>query len=308
MNPTEPTVWLNGNWQPLSSASVPLFDLGLWGLAATEMMRSYGGRVVFADRHIDRLLKSAAAMMFAAERANLPTAQSLISLIEEAVDRNRALMSATVDIGLSVCITAGVNPHLADQVQGHHAGTTSIVPFQISLTQLEARVTTGQHLVTSSVRQVDNATVPGHIKSRSRLHWRLAEIDVKQNHPNASPLLLDEHGHVTETSTANIFIAKNGVVLTPGTNVLHGVTRQVVLELATSLGLETREVNLTANDVVAADEVFVTSSLSGLTAVSRVNSETIGSGKPGPVTKQLTTAFAARVEVDSPGRIGDSNP
>lgn len=301
----EPIVWLNDAWQSLSTASIPLFDLGLWGLAATEMMRSYAGKVVFSDRHVDRLLNSAKAMQFEADHQHLPEKTTLKSLINKAVRRNTHLIDPSEDLGLSVCITAGVNQHLAHQIDCSKSGTLSILPFRLPLSNYKRQLTTGQHLVTSTVQQITDASIPGHIKSRSRLHWRLAEIDVRRNYSDANPLLLDDDNYVTETSTSNLFIVKDSVISTPAVNILHGVTRQVVLELAASIRLDAHETNLTLNDVIAADEVFVSSSLSGICSVTQINGQTVG-GQSTPITGQLIDAFHQHVGVDTIRQIQNS--
>ena len=298
VNSIEPTVWLNEQWRSMSDASIPLFDLGLWGLAATEMLRTYGGRAVLVDRHIDRLIDSALAMRFGNEAVELPTKNRLKSLIEEAIERNQSLAGHDGDLGLSVCITAGANSYLAPNGTETNCGSVSIVPFKLPLLSFQERIQNGQHLVVSSVRRISEACLPGHIKSRSRLHWRLAEIDVRKRHSEAVPVLLDEDDRITETSTSNVFLVKGESLLTPSTNVLRGITRAVVLELAEQSGLDSHEVDLTTADVLAADEVFTTSSLPGLCPVSRFNDKSVIGGVPGAVTRQLTEAFSQYVGID----------
>jgi branched-chain amino acid aminotransferase len=298
VNSTEPTVWLNKQWRSLPDASIPVFDLGLWGLAATEMLRTYGGRAVLVDRHIDRLLDSARAMRFDNESAELPAKNRLKSLIEEAIERNQPLAGHDGDLGLSVCITAGVNSYLASGATDTQSGSVSIVPFKLPLVLFRERLQKGQHLVVSSVRQIPEGCLSGRIKSRSRLHWRLAEIDVRKRHADAVPVLLDENDRITETSTSNVFLVKGETVLTPATNVLRGITRAVVLELARQSGFNSREVDLTTADVVAADEVFTTSALLGLCPVSRFNGQSEASKVPGSVTRRLTEAFGQYVGID----------
>ncbi|MDD3021932.1 MAG: aminotransferase class IV, partial [Alphaproteobacteria bacterium] len=105
-------------------------------------------------------------------------------------------------------------------------------------------------------------------------------------------IFFDIHGNVSEGSGDNIFVVKNGVIITPPTlNNLRGVTRLVVLELAASMGLTLLERNLGYFDLYAADEVFVTGTAAEVGPIREIDGRIIGNGKPGPITRQLMAAY-----------------
>src|SRR5690606_39025181 len=119
------------------------------------------------------------------------------------------------------------------------------LPFELWLSKLEQ----GQHLVVPSIRQVPPQTVGPGIKSRSRMHWFLADREARQTDRQAAALMLDGRGYLTETATANFFAVIDGRLHTPQTGwILEGVSRQVVFELAADLQLECVEADLTPEE------------------------------------------------------------
>jgi branched-chain amino acid aminotransferase len=140
----------------------------------------------------------------------------------------------------------------------------------------EAKLRSGIDLVTASTRNV------------------LAKLEARRRGADEA-LLLSASGAVAETSVANVFVLRDGVLLTPpgSDGALEGVTRGTVLELASERGLPAQERTLGRFDLFAADEVFLTGTGAGLVPVRSLDSEVIGVGSPGPVFQQLRDAFAA---------------
>ena len=115
----------------------------------------------------------------------------------------------------------------------------------------------------------------------------------------SSPLLTDEDGFITEGTGNNFFMVKDGELFTPeGRNILRGVTRGTVMELAEKLGIKCREVNLEPYDLASADEAFITGTTFAILPATLFNSMPIGDGKVGPIVKSLTKAFSEMVRVD----------
>jgi branched-chain amino acid aminotransferase len=110
-------------------------------------------------------------------------------------------------------------------------------------------------------------------------------------------LMLDSEGHVAEGSGQNLFVVKNGAIRTPApyAGILKGVTRDTVIELAQAAAYDMQETTLNRYDVYTADEAFFTGTASELIAIRQVDGRTIGSGKPGPVTRDLRSRFQALV-------------
>jgi branched-chain amino acid aminotransferase len=134
----------------------------------------------------------------------------------------------------------------------------------------------------------------------------MAEIEASQYRGERnSPLLLDPEGHVAEGTGDNVFIVKNGTLITPeGRNILRGISRDYVLtELCPQLGLETAERNINVYDVVMADEAFMTSTAFCVLPVTSIGGQPIGDGKPGPITRRLIDTWSANVGIDIPGQI-----
>ena len=105
--------------------------------------------------------------------------------------------------------------------------------------------------------------------------------------------MLNHKGEVAECTGDNIFLVRDGVLLTPPTDagILEGITRDAVIELARAQGLEVREASLTRHDVYIADECFLTGTAAEVIPVVKVDGRTIGDGKPGPITRNLKDRF-----------------
>jgi branched-chain amino acid aminotransferase len=216
------------------------------------------------------------------------------------------LIAGDDDLGLTIFVTAGLNAtylggRFPDACGGPTVGVhTWLLPFEL----WAERLRTGQHLVTPSVRQLAAETLDPRIKSRSRLHWHLADRQAQAIDPDASALLLNADGCVTETATANFFIVQDSAVLTPrvGTT-LAGVSQAVVRELAAERGIDFRETDIRPEQVPAAAEAFTSSTPYCLMPVSRFNGQPIGDGRPGKVSSELVAAWSAAVGVDIVGQI-----
>ena len=125
------------------------------------------------------------------------------------------------------------------------------------------------------------------IKSRSRMHWRIADHQVISLDPGARAVLADFDGNLTETSSGNLFVLKDGDILTPPADrVLNGISRQVVMELATAAGYTVKEQLVPIELALEADEIWTTSTPYCMLPVSRFNESKISGGKPGPVFQQ----------------------
>lgn len=137
------------------------------------------------------------------------------------------------------------------------------------------------------------------MKCRSRMHYYLAEKEVQRADPEASALLLDLTGNVTETSTGNFLMVEHGVLVSPTLdNILPGISRATVMELANELGIPIVERDISVSAAQAAEEAFLSSTSYCLMPVVKINDATIGDGRPGPVYRRLLAAWSQRVGVD----------
>jgi branched-chain amino acid aminotransferase len=158
----------------------------------------------------------------------------------------------------------------------------------------------GIDVIIPSIRRTPPAMQSPRAKTHNYLNLILADKEVKARHPEAWSVLLDEHGNLAEGTGSNIFVVRDGRLYTPRErNVLPGVSRQMVMDLAAELGMPCEERDLDLYDAVTAAEVFLTSTSLCICPVRSINSYAIGEGKvPGPVTGRITQAYIARVGTD----------
>src|SRR5262245_30529951 len=134
---------------------------------------------------------------------------------------------------------------------------------------------------------------------RGRMHYYLAGKEAQRGDPDASALLLDLQGNITETSGSNFLIVERGTIVSPTlVNTLPGISRAVVIELAKRLGIPFVERDMQVHSVMNADEAFTSRTPFCLLAVTKINGVPIGDGKPGPVFQRLLTAWSEELGVD----------
>ena len=138
----------------------------------------------------------------------------------------------------------------------------------------------------ASTRALPVQCLDPKIKSLSRLHFDLAVLQGKAAGMDVS-IMLDLDGHVTEGPGFNVFVVRGGELFSPPEGILMGITRQTVFELAAEHGLPARKAELTAYDLYAADEVFLTSTAGGIMPLVEIDGRPIGDGKPGPVSQRI---------------------
>lgn len=298
--------FFNGRIIPNSQAALPFSDLGMQGLSVTEMLRTYGKQLFRVDEHLERLKNSVEAVGF-----EMPMdIDSLVPILDGLVLQNSKALSEAQDLGLVIFVTAGANStYLGSQSLAEIEDSNLVsIPgrcsvgahtFPLQLKSWKPAWQNGIHLVIPEMRQIPISIMDPKIKSRSRMHWYLADQQAKQIAPDARSILLDENDHLTETSTANFFIVKDRVIMTPKKeNVLAGVSRSMIFDLAEDLSIKIEETNINANDVLDADEAFVTSTPYSLIAVTKFENQVIGDGKPGPVCGDVVDAWSRAVKFD----------
>ncbi|HUG90346.1 MAG TPA: aminotransferase class IV [Planctomycetaceae bacterium] len=302
-----PIAYLRGQFLPLAEAKLPVHDLGLQGMAVTETVRTFGHRPFRIDDHLDRL---AASLDMAAIDLPMPF-DELRSISLQVIDHNAPLIAPGDDLGLTLFVTAGLNlTYLgAGALDECRRPTVGVHTWRLPVELWVERRRTGQHLVTPDVRQIPAECLDPRIKSRSRLHWHVADAQARAVDPQASALLLSAEGFVTETATANFFIVRDGAMLTPRMGAaLAGVSQAVVRELACELRIEYLEADLRPADVESADEAFTSSTPYCLLPAVRFNNRPIGNGAPGTVYAKLLAAWSNLVGVDLNLECGDPSP
>ena len=294
---TEPIAYLNGQYVPISQAALHVFDLGIVGGASvTEMVRTFRHVPFRLDQHLARLEQSLGIVRF---EMGLTIAE-LKAICERVVSENSKLIPAHHDMGLIVFVTAGQNLTYLGRAGAASAKRSTVcvhtfpLPFELWTDSYE----TGLHLVTVRTRCIPDDVIDSRIKHRSRLHWHLAGLEARAIDPGAMAVLTDADGNLTETATGNLCVVDGTTIVTPARHVLEGVSREFARELAESLGLSFVHAEITPDELVQADEAFLTSTPHCLLPITRFNSVPIGDGRPGPVFQQLIDRWKQDVGVN----------
>lgn len=295
---TEPIAYLKGKIVPYSEARVPVADLGLvLGTSVTEMIRTFRHQPFHLDLHIERMLRSLTGIGI-----SLPVSPAeLIGIIEQIVDHNVKLVPPKHDLGIVIFVTPGENLtyHGLANAEYCKQPTLGVHTFPLPFEMWAEKFTTGQHLITPSVRHVPATSVDPKLKQRSRLHWYLADQQARLGDPKAAALVLDQQGNVTETSTANFFLVSHKAVHAPRPDhILGGVSQMIVVELLEKLGIPYRTGDLQTYDVFNADEAFTSSTPYCLLPVTKFNGRPIGDGQVGPIYRKLIAAWSEKVGFD----------
>jgi branched-subunit amino acid aminotransferase/4-amino-4-deoxychorismate lyase len=289
---------LNGQIIPASQAHLPLYDAGVvLGATVTEMCRTFHHQLYKLDAHLERLFHSLHLTRIEPRLSK----DDFRAIAVQIATHNAALLARGDDLALIIFVTPGEIPGYAGMI-GRPVRTTPTVcihtfplPFELYVRKMQY----GVHLITPSVRQVPPESIDPHIKCRSRLHYYLADKEAQSVDPEATALLLDLAGHITETYSANFLMMQRGTLVSaPATGTLPGISRATVIELAGKLGIPVIEKDIDVNSAVAADEVFLTSTPYCLMAVAKINGVAISAGQPGPIYQRLLEAWSADVGLD----------
>jgi branched-chain amino acid aminotransferase len=278
----EPLVYIDGEFYPKSQAKISVFDHGLlYGDGVFEGIRAYNGTVFKLKEHINRLFQSAHTMML-----QMPmTKEQMIEAVLETLRKNKRR-----DGYIRLVVTRGVGD-LGLDPRKCPKPTIFIVAGDITLHGGEAE-TKGVTALISWVRRHPVDATSHEIKSLNYLNSVMAKIEADLAGADEA-ICLDKNGFVVEGVGENIFIVKNGKLITPPgcSGALAGITAQEVRKLAAKLGYEVEEANITPFQLLNADEAFFSGTAAELVPIREVNKRQIGDGKPGPMTKKLLAEF-----------------
>jgi branched-chain amino acid aminotransferase len=246
-----------------------------------EGIRSYGGKVFCMNEHLDRLWNSAKAIWL-----EIPMSKpEMAKAIEDTLAVN-----CIKDGYIRVVVTRGEGTLGLDPNRCSHPQVI-IIADKISLYP-EELYQKGLEIITVSVARNHPAALSPRIKSLNYLNNILAKIEGIQA-GCIEALMLNHKGEIAECTGDNIFLVRQGRLLTPpiDAGILEGITRDAVIGLAREMGIEVRETPLTKHDVYIADECFLTGTAAEVVPVVMVDSRTIGEGVPGPITCDLMARF-----------------
>ncbi|SJZ54076.1 branched-chain-amino-acid transaminase [Selenihalanaerobacter shriftii] len=275
-------VYLNGELVAKEDAKVSVWDHGyLYGDGIFEGIRAYNGRVFRFDEHIKRLYESAKAIML-----DIPLSKEEM---EEAVIKTLRANELS-DAYIRLVISRGVGD-LGLDPQKCPEPTVLIIASDIELYPPEF-YEQGLEVVTVPTRRNIPEALNPRIKSLNYLNNILAKIEANRAGV-LEAVMLNNEGYVAECTGDNIFIIKDGKLITPPTYVgaLKGVKREVVMEVAPKLGLEVKEEVFTRHDLYIADECFLTGTAAEVIPVVKIDDREIGDGTPGDYTWDLIELF-----------------
>ena len=273
----EPIIYVNREFVPQSEARISVLDHAvLYGDGIFETAAAYGGRIFKLDAHIERGFRSMAAIALEPPCDR----QTMRSLIVETVRRN-----GLADAYIKWIVTRGSNGRpLMDP--------TGCEPNLIILVQPPAkrvtdeRIAEGLRLKTVAVRRPPGQVLDPQIKSINYLNLVLAKLEAKAAGADEA-LLLDLNGRICEATGCNVFIVKGRKLRTPRHDILQGITRETVIELAPAADLAAEACDLELYDAYTADEVFLSSTAGGMLPVAMIDGRRIGIGRPGPVFRAV---------------------
>jgi branched-chain amino acid aminotransferase len=298
MTMPQPVAWLNGKLIDATQAAVPVGDLGVVaGASVTEFLRTFQHEPFRLADHLARLMTSLDLLEFSTQVDEA----TLRGAVEAVVAHNRELIPPHHELGLIAFVTAGQNlNYLGGAVRGQVGqGTVCVHSFPLPFELWAHRYTEGQHLAMVSVPPLPGTAVDPRAKHRNRLHWLRADREARTKYDGSSSVLVTSDGHLTETSSGNIFILSGNTLKTPREeSVLGGISRTALIELAGTFGMDVEEANLTVDDLAAAEEVLTTSTPYCVIPVTRFNGQPIGGGEPGPTFQRLIAAWSDSVGVD----------
>jgi len=274
-------IYFNGKFVPKSEARTSIYDHGfLYGDGVFEGIRAYSGRVFRLDGHLDRMYDSAKAIDLKIPISKEEMKKAIIETLKKNKLKDAYIRPIVTrgdgDLGLDPRKCPVPNIFIITQEWGAMYGDL----YEKGLTA-----------VTVGVRRNACDALPPNIKSLNYLNNILAKIEANVKGGDEA-IMFDTHGHISEGSGDNIFVIKNGRIITPPTlNNLRGITRAAAIELALKDGIEVIEGNLGFFDIYSADEVFVTGTAAEIAPITKIDGRLIADGTPGEITKKLMAAF-----------------
>ena len=277
-------IFVNGDVIKKSDAKVSVFDSGfMLGDGVWEGLRLYDRQWVFFDEHMERLFSAAKAIDLNIDH----DAEGILNALE----KTRLSNNIETDAHARIMITRGVKVRPFQHPSLSQSGPTFVIIIEHSKPQI--------------ARPIKLATVP-HIRglpmsqdpklnSHSKLNCVLACIAAEKAGADEA-LMLDINGFVNTTNACNFFIVRNGEVWTStGDYCMNGITRGKVIEICKNNNIKVFEKNFSLVDTYSADEAFLTGTFGAQTAVSSVDGRTIGSGKMGPITKEIRKLYTSLI-------------
>jgi D-amino acid aminotransferase len=265
--------YFNGKIIESKKASLPINDIGvIRGYSIFDYFRTYNGKPFRLKDYYNRFKKSAKSIGF-----EIPVSQDqLDKILKQLLKKNDDKESA-----FRLVLTGGVS---GDSMTLDSKGNFYIIAEKTPERDEELFKKGGKLITSEYQRQIPESKTASYIQA--------VKLQPKKKKAGASEILYYHNGKVLECSTSNIFIIKNGVLKTPVDNVLHGITRKTVIELARKAGFKVVEGDVKMSELWDADEVLITSSGKAIVLpITKIDSKKIANGKVGPISDYLINSF-----------------
>lgn len=291
--------YFNGRIVPEREVVVPFRDRGFkYGDAAFDMTRTFHGRPFKLKEHIDRFYRS---LRYLQIDPGLSPAE-MISVSEEVLERNRHFLTPDTDYWLGQRVSRGLSA-VGDEGWEQTGPTVIVECIPLPLKARARLFRDGIDIVVPPTRRVPPDSLSPRAKTHNYLNLIVADLEAKAQDDEAWSVLLDTNGHLAEGIGSNIFLVRDGAVMTPQERfVLPGVSRQTVIELCVELGIPCREGDLDLYDAATAEEIFMTSTSLCICPVRSISGRKMSGPIPGPVTRRLTEAYVRFVDCDFVGQ------
>ncbi len=281
-------IFINGQLHPREKAKISVFDSGyLVGDGVWEAFRVHQGKMIFVNKHLDRLWQSAKVVGILIPFSR----EELLQNIQTTLDAN----GMKDHIHVRMMLTRGIKKTPSQDPRLTISGPNLVIIAEHKAASLETK-TKGITLFTSTFRRGS----PDYLDPRLNCHSKLHEVQALMQALEAGAdeaLMLDIHGFVSTCNATNFFMVKNDEVWTSsGQYCMNGITRGNIIDLCQQNNIVCKQKNFSLFDVYGADEAFVTGTFGGLTPVVKIDGKTIGDGKQRPLTERLRALYQKLIE------------
>jgi branched-chain amino acid aminotransferase len=273
---------INGKITPPEEAMVSVFDRGfLYGDSIYEVTMTINKKPFLIDKHLDRLWNSASKIDLRPDYTKEEIKAEIQKLLEKLDIAN---------VYIRIVLTRGEGEITLDPTIKLKNNLVIIAKDLPS--NPEWWYKDGVSMIISHTLRNPSDSLDPNIKSGNYLNNVMAFSEAKKRGA-FDAIMLNHHRHVCEATTSNLWIVKNNKVITPplSAGLLEGITRSTLLEVAKSHGFETYEDNITTDELISADECFITSSTKFIVPVTKIDDSLISDGKPGAITLKLLELY-----------------
>jgi branched-chain amino acid aminotransferase len=282
----ESIAFFEGQYLPLKEARISIVDPAVTKSDIVfDVVSATGGVFFRLDDHVERFETSCRKT-----RITLPVTSDEIKRISaQCVHRSRL-----DDACVFMCGTRGLYRSggvLGDPRDCDNAFYAYAVPYYYVVPPQS--VETGAHIWIAETRRAPDAAIDQSVKSFNRMDLTKGTFEALDHGADAA-VLLSIDGYLTEGAGFNIWIVRGDTLLTPGENLLHGITRRTVFDLAAQMGIVAKTANMAADELTEANEAFLSTTAGGIVPITRVNDRPLGNGAPGLMTTNIQKAYWQR--------------